>query len=112
MECIACKHEPFLCYNPNYKGGEICFLQQVDDFAISAPNSDLANEIIYAIDSHMTIKVKPLEMIDRFNGVDVQQTRNYIKLHNATYIKNILHNKNILVDHDTHVPIPMYDDST
>ena len=58
----------------------------MDDFAISASTPDIANEIIDIIDSHMTIKVKPLGIIDRFNGVDVKQTQQYIKLSNGTYI--------------------------
>ncbi len=56
----ACKHEPCLYYHPDYKGQEVYFLRQVDDFAISASNATTANEIISVIDQHMTIKVKPL----------------------------------------------------
>ena len=39
----------------------------------------------------MTIKVKPLGIIDRFNGVDIAQTKNYIKLSNETYKENSVH---------------------
>ena len=70
----SCKHEPCLYYHPNYKGEKIYFLRQVDDFAISSTNIDFANEIIDVIDNHMTIKVKPLGIIERFNGVDIKQT--------------------------------------
>ena len=45
------------------------------------------------MNEHMTIKVKPLGIIDRFNGVDVEQSSDYIKLSNATYIKKITRGK-------------------
>jgi len=38
----------------------------------------------------MTIDVKELETINRFNGVNITQTCNFIKLSNATYLKKIL----------------------
>ena len=41
----------------------------------------------------MIIKIKHLGVITWFNGVDVQQTRNYIKMNNATYIKKIVQDK-------------------
>jgi hypothetical protein len=38
----------------------------------------------------MTIQVKQLGLISRFNGVDIAQTRYFIKLYNRTYIDKIL----------------------
>ena len=103
----ACKHEPCLYHHPNYKGQEVYFLRQVDDFAISTQNSNIAHEIIDKIDKHMTIKVKPLGVITRFNGIDVMQTKEYIKLSNATYIKRITENKRLMEDDGHNLPIPM-----
>ena len=105
----ACKHEPCLYYNEDYKGNKVYFLRQVDDFAISTTDPDIAQEIIQLIDDQITIKVKPLGVINRFNGVDVDQTKHYIKISNSTYIKKILLDKNL--DHlSTHnMPIPMID---
>ena len=40
----------------------------------------------------MTINVKELGLISRFNGVDVTQTQHYIKLSNTIYIDKILKN--------------------
>ena len=59
----------------------------------------------------MTIKVKPLGIISRFNGVDVHQTQHYIKVNNATYLKKILADKKC-TDAPTHnLPLPMSEDS-
>ena len=61
----------------------------------------------------MTIDVKELGIISRFNGVDVQQTRSYIKLSNAVYIDKILKNHPWLLDEKPpgEFPIPMRTDS-
>ena len=53
----------------------------------------MAEAIIKLIDDHMTIKVKPLGVIERFNGVDIHQMQHYIKLNNVTYLKKILSDK-------------------
>ena len=106
-----CKHEPCLYHHPCYKGHEIYFLRQVDDFAISTTNSDIAHEIINTIDQHMTIKVKPLGIINRFNGIDVEQSRQYIKLSNATYINKILETKSFKSEATHNLPLPMSNDS-
>ena len=111
MGFVACKHEPCLYHHPNYKGEQVYFLRQVDDFAISASCAKIANEIIAVIDKHMTIKVKPLGIIERFNGVDVEQSRDFIKLSNATYINKICQNKDLTSEHTNHAPLPMSDDT-
>ena len=57
----------------------------------------------------MTIKVKPLGIIERFNGIDISQTQHYIKLSNTTYIDKITCDKKL--DHlpSHNLPIPMSD---
>ena len=68
------------------------FFRQIDDFAIACHDEATAEQDIFDIDAKMTIEVKKLGRIDRFNGVDVEQTRHYVKLYNATYIKMIIAN--------------------
>ena len=71
----------------------------------------MAEEIINLIDEHMTIKVKPLGVITRFNGVDIHQMRHYIKINNVTYLKKILSDKKCSDYPSHHLPLPMNDDS-
>ena len=110
-----CTHEPNLYYTNNYKGTgkEVLFLRQVDDFAISCEDDAVSKDCIQAINSKMTIEVKELGIISRFNGIDVDQTRDYIKLSNATYIDKILRNHPwILEEHPPATfPIPMRSDT-
>lgn len=87
-----CTHEPCLYYTNNYDntGKTVLFLRQVDDFAVACQDQDTAKKVISMINNKMTINVKSLGTIARFNGVDVDQTREYIKLYNKTYILKML----------------------
>lgn len=95
-----CTHEPNLFYTSDYNntGKSILFLKQVDDFAISCSDPALADSVIAAIDDKMSIKVKKLGLISRFNGVDIEQTRDYIKVYNKTYIEKFCLNHPWLSD--------------
>jgi hypothetical protein len=72
-------HEPCL-YSGDFHGERVLFLRQVDDFAVASSNKDTAIALINAINSQMRIDVKHLGIIDRFNGLDVHQTRFYVKI--------------------------------
>ena len=47
----------------------------------------------------MTIYVKELGLLSRFNEMNVQQTRNYMKLYNCIYIEKITLRHTSLNDH-------------
>jgi hypothetical protein len=86
----------------------------VDDFAVSCENNYIATKVIKQINDKMTIDVKDLGRITRFNGVDVEQTKDYIKLYNATYIDKMLARHEWLHRETTEQPkhpIPMIADS-
>lgn len=87
----ASTHEPCLYSTNNYKqkGKTVLFLRQVDNFAVSCEDEETAKEVISKINSKMTIDVKYLGQISRYNGVDVLQSRNFIKIYNRTYIDKI-----------------------
>ena len=111
-----CTHEPCLYYTDNYNntGKKVIFLRQVDDFAVSCQDEQTAKMVIADINSKMTIDVKQLGQIDRFNGVDVTQTRHFIKLSNRTYIEKFLQRHQWLIDenYDMHkFPVPMESDT-
>ena len=107
-----CTHEPNLYFTDDYNGTgkRVLFLRQVDDFAIACQDTDLANQVIKDINSKMSIEVKHLGQVERFNGVDIDQRREYVKIHNTTYIDKLIQQHKWLQD-DTgtshHHPIPM-----
>ena len=92
LNLTPCTHEPCLYYTKNYNGTgkTVLFLRQVDDFAVSCEDEATATQVIDDINSRMTIDVKKLGMVNRYNGIDVEQTRDYIKLYNRTYLEKIL----------------------
>ena len=61
----------------------------------------------------MSINIKSLGITNRFNGVDIQQSRDFVKVYNKSYIEKILKDKGWL---DAQIPgnhkrhIPMHND--
>ena len=60
----------------------------------------------------MTIEIKDLGQLTRYNGVDIHQTRDYIKLNNPTYLKKIIQEHQWMIDgvNMPQFPIPMSDE--
>jgi hypothetical protein len=67
-------------------GNHIIFKQQVDDFAITAPDPQTADILVDMLDDKLTMPVKQQGLLDMFNGIDVIQTRHYVKIDCHTYI--------------------------
>ena len=76
-------HEPCL-YCGIFKNKEVLFLCQVDDFAVASANDEINESVIKVIDNKFKIKIKDLGLLQQYNGVDVHQTKHYVKLNNAT----------------------------
>ena len=101
LKLTPCTHEPNLYYTSNYKGTtdkKVLLLRQVDDFAISCEDEKLCEEVIADIQSEMTIAINKLGRLTRFNGVDIEQSRHYVKLFNRTYLTKIMKNHPWLAD--------------
>ena len=77
------KHEPCL-YFGTFQGHEILFLHQVDDFAVACQDETICTAIIKAIVKYMKINIKDLGLLKRYNGIDINQTQDYIKIHAKT----------------------------
>jgi hypothetical protein len=81
-------HEPCL-YSGIIDVKHIVFMRQVDDFAIAAPDQQMANILLDMLDNKLTMPIKCQGLLDMFNGVDVIQTRNYVKkltvIHTSTH---------------------------
>jgi hypothetical protein len=78
-------HEPCL-YSGIIDGKRILFKRQVDNFAIGAPHQRTANIVLNMLDKKLMMPIKRQGLLDMFNGVDVVQTRYYIKIDCHTYI--------------------------
>ena len=113
MSFTPTSHEPCL-YSGTYNGKKIYFLRQVDDFAIACEDESIAKAIIAEINSHMSVDIKYLGLVTRFNGVDILQTKEYIKVHGTTYIDRLCAGHTAwMVDKHCHtLPIPMKSESS
>ena len=82
-------HEPCL-YSGLIEGERVLFKRQVDDFAVAAPSERIANILFDMIDDAITFPMKRMGLITLFNGLDITQTREYIKVSAETYINKKL----------------------
>ncbi|EJK59937.1 hypothetical protein THAOC_19786 [Thalassiosira oceanica] len=81
-------HEPCL-YSGLIDGERVLFMRQVDDFAVAVPSQRIANILFDMIDERITFPMKRMGLVTLFNGMDIEQTSEYIKVSAATYIKKI-----------------------
>jgi hypothetical protein len=78
-------HEPCL-YSGFIAAEKVYFMRQVDDFAIACSNERIATIIYDAIDDKLQIPIKRQGLLTLYNGLDVHQSRWYIKLSVETYL--------------------------
>ena len=73
-------------------------MRQVDDFAIAAPSESVFD----MIDNKLKFPLKRMGLVTLFNGMDVTQTADYIKISCSTYIDKIMpkHLTAWMSDHD------------
>ena len=101
------RHEPCL-YRGLVKGELVFFLRQVDDFSVAASSPETCSSIIRYIDSKMSLDVKDLGLISRFNGMDIHQTKYYVKITCERYIRKMLQHHGWLRDEPQPVlPLPL-----
>ena len=93
MHFKSCAHEPCL-YVHKYSKTPVYFLRQVDDFAVAAHSKEYAQTFLNDIQKHLTQPMKDLGVITMFNGLDITQSRSFIKVSCSTYIKKILRTHN------------------
>jgi len=75
-------------YHGEVKGEIVFICRQVDDFAIASDTTNVADFIISKIDKRVSTSNKGIGT--KYNGVDILQTHNYIKLYCESYIDKVL----------------------
>jgi hypothetical protein len=81
-------HETCL-YSGRVHGHRVLLLRQVDDFAVAATLESITQQVFDLIDDHLTIPLKRLGLVTLFNGIDIQQTQDYIKINCSTFLERI-----------------------
>ena len=83
-------------YRGEIDGEHVLVCHQVDDSAIASVSPTAAEKLIAVINAHATTESKGTGVLDsqglgiRYNGIDVHQIRDYIKLSYETYIDHVL----------------------
>ncbi len=90
------RHAPCL-YSGTVSDTYVMLLRQVDDFAVAVTTENIGQAIIHDIDKHMRIPIKYQGILQMYNGLDIEQTRYYIKIHCGTYLRKALGNNSHLV---------------
>ena len=107
LNLVSTTHERSI-YSGTYEGHKILVTRQVDDIAVAAPTLEIAQNIIRIIGE--SVHIEGNDLLTKFNGVDVEQTRHYIRLHCEPYIDTILskHGWDTPLDHSpgSMEPIP------
>jgi hypothetical protein len=78
-------HKPCL-YSGTVASKRVIFKRQVDNFAIAAPDEKRADILLDLLDDQLSIPLKRQGLLDMFNGVNVVQTRDYIKINCHMYM--------------------------
>jgi hypothetical protein len=104
-------HEPCL-YSGLVNNEKIYFMRQVDDFALAARTEHIGQQLITTINSKMRIPIKLQGTVTRYNGIDIQQTQQYIKISCEKYIKKLITKYHWLeTEHAANSPTPLPSDN-
>ena len=106
----SCTHEPNLYYRWRHDKVQL-LLRQVDDFIIATADMDAAYQIREELQSHMTEPMNDLGVVKRFNGVDILQSRHFVRLSCETYIDKVIGNHDWQDLQSATLPVPMRSDS-
>ena len=79
-------HEPCL-YVGEIEGKRCIFKRQVDDFALACRSAITAHKFYNMVDDHLSNPIKRMGLVTLFNGIDILQSRYYVKISCETYIK-------------------------
>ncbi len=79
-------HKPCL-YSSLIDGKRVVFKRQVNDFAIAATDQRTSDILLDMLDKKLTMPIKRQGLLDMLNGIDVVQTKHYIKINCHTYAK-------------------------
>jgi hypothetical protein len=80
-------HERSL-YHGMYKDVHILLKRQVDDIAVAAPTIAIAQQLIANIGQY--VRLDGNSFLDSFNGIQVEQSKQYIRLYCTDYIEHLM----------------------
>ena len=99
-------------YHATISGQKVLFLRQVDDFAVACKTPSIARALIERIGKYLSVPLHDLGIISKFNGINIQQSQDFIKISCEDFIDRVLDHHQWHEQITQHNPIPMRDEST
>jgi hypothetical protein len=101
-------HEPCL-YKGCIDGARVLFKRQVDDFALATATKSTADKVFDLLDAQLRIPMRRMGLIAMYNGLDVLQSRYFIKIYVKTWLAMTLqpYFETWLDIPDTKFPVPL-----
>jgi hypothetical protein len=75
-------------YRASIRDSVVLICRQVDDLAIACRDPDIADHLVTQLQTH--VSMKHLGLLTSFNGVDIEQTRHYLKISCSSYLRRFL----------------------
>jgi hypothetical protein len=98
-------------YQKTVAGEKVLFLRQVDDFAVSCRDTEISKEIIRQVGARLQVPLNDLGTLTKFNGLDILQTRDYVKIYCESFLDKVLTHHGWTETTKQHNPIPMRNDT-
>jgi hypothetical protein len=98
-------------YQKTVAGHKVLFLRQVDDFAVACSDTDISKEIIRQVGAQLQVPLNDLGTLTKFNGLDIHQSRDYIKIFCESFLDKVLKGHGWEETITQHNPIPMRNDT-
>jgi hypothetical protein len=98
-------------YQKTVAGQKVLFLRQVDDFAVACSDTAISKEIIRQVGAQLQVPLNDLGTLTKFNGLDILQTRDYIKIYCKSFLDKVLKQHGWEETIKQHNPIPMRNDT-
>jgi hypothetical protein len=86
LELKPAGHEPSL-YAGMYRGEQVLLKRQVDGFELATAKPVIARMVFDEVDDYFTFLLKQMGLVTLFSGIDIDQTRDYIKISVETYLE-------------------------
>jgi hypothetical protein len=111
MEFQHTMHKLCLYFKYHEIHGLVLVLHQVDDFIISPKSLDICLKRKQYIKDNMINLLNKLGVIKCFNGLDIQQIPDYLKISCPAYINKIVTHQNWQNKTTANLPLPMQSNS-
>jgi hypothetical protein len=98
-------------YQKTIDGEKVLSSYQLDGFAVVCCDEAITKEVIQQVGARLTVPLHDLGILKKFNGVDILQTRDYIKISYQSFLDKVIKQHGWDKEIEQHNPIPMHNDT-